>query len=107
MDWRVLVRTSVVEDARWFGRKQGRWLLGAIKKQLSHEPLTATLNNKLLRPNLFAERELRLGGRYRVLFNVDSETHTVAVLVIGEKRGEKLFVRGKEFTAHHESDPAE
>jgi hypothetical protein len=30
-----------------------------------------------------------------------------AIIPVGEKRGEALLVQGKEFTEHHESDPAE
>ena len=62
---------------------------------------------KTLRPNSFAQRELRLFGKYRVLFNVDEEKQEVTILLVGEKQGNKLLVRGQEFTAHHESDPAE
>ncbi len=27
------------------------------------------------------------------------------IVLVGEKRGELLIVRGEEYTAHHESDP--
>ena len=49
----------------------------------------------------------RLFGKYRVLFNVDREEEEVTIILVGEKRGNSLFVRGQEFTVHHESDPAE
>ena len=62
---------------------------------------------KTLRPNPVAQRELRLFGKYRVLFNVDQEQEEVTIILVGEKRGSALLVRGQEFTAHHESDPAE
>jgi hypothetical protein len=31
----------------------------------------------------------------------------VTIVLVGEKRGQSLIVQGEEFTAHHESDPAE
>jgi hypothetical protein len=31
----------------------------------------------------------------------------VAIILVGEKRGNALLVCGQEFTAHHESNPAE
>ena len=62
---------------------------------------------KTLRPNPVAERELRVHGDYRVLFDVDPDEQIVQVLVIGEKQGNQLFVRGQEFTRHHETDSAE
>jgi mRNA-degrading endonuclease RelE of RelBE toxin-antitoxin system len=105
--WRVTLRTSVREDLLWFGRKSGRAILRAALSRLEADPLAETKNLKRLRANPFAQRELRVLGRYRVLFNVDAKTNTVDVLLAGEKRGNALFVRGKEFTAHHEGHSPE
>ena len=49
-----------------------------------------------------ASWELRLGD-YRVLYDVAEEERLVNVLVVGEKRGNHLYVLGKECTSH-ESD---
>lgn len=62
---------------------------------------------KTLRPIPTAQRKLRLRGCYRFLFNVDEESREVTIVLVGEKQGESLLVRGEEFTAHHESDPPE
>ena len=62
---------------------------------------------KALRPNPMARRELRLLGKYRVLFDVEREERRVMVVLVGEKRGNTLLVQGRRFTAHHESHPAE
>jgi len=62
---------------------------------------------KTLRPNPVAQRELRLFGRYRVLFNVNRPHQRMTIVLVGEKRGNSLIVQGKRFTEHHESDPAE
>lgn len=56
--------------------------------------------------NAVAQRELRLFGKYRVLFNVDAAAEAVTIVLVGEKRGDSLIVQGEEFTAH-ESDPTE
>lgn len=98
---------SVVDDLRWFGRKDGRRLLKAAQQSLQHDPFAETKNQKVLRPNPVARAELRLFGKYRVLFNVHVADHVVNIVLIGEKRGNKLMVQGQEFTAHHESDSAE
>ena len=42
-----------------------------------------------------------------MLFDVDVEEELVTIVLVGEKRGNALFVQGEEFTAHHESNPAE
>ena len=64
-------------------------------------------NLKTLRPNPVAQRELRLFGKYRVLFSVDEKDQLVTIILAGEKRGNRLLVMGEEFGAHHESDPIE
>lgn len=101
------LKESVIEDLRWFGKKTGRVLFDEAERQLSTDPLAATRNMKSLRPNPVAQRELRLLGNYRVLYNVNTETRIVTIVLVGENRGESLVVQGEEFTAHHESDPVE
>jgi mRNA-degrading endonuclease RelE of RelBE toxin-antitoxin system len=105
--WTVSLKESVIEDLHWFGKKDGRLLLDEAERHLAEDPLAATRNMKWLRPNPVAQRELRLFGKYRVLFNVEERARQVTIVLIGEKLGEKLIVRGEEYAAHHESDPAE
>ena len=105
MPWNVTLKESVIDDLRWFGKKQARLLLNEATERLSADPLVETRQMKSLRPNPVVERELRLFGKYRVLFNVDSDAEIVTVMLVGEKRGSSLIVRGEEFS-EHESDPA-
>jgi mRNA-degrading endonuclease RelE of RelBE toxin-antitoxin system len=105
MAWAVRIKESVIGDLRWFGKKDARKLLTEIEKRLSADPLAESRNMKTLRPNPVAQRELRLFGKYRSLFNVDEKTQVITVILVGEKRGNSLIVRGEEFTEHHESDP--
>ena len=107
MAWTVEVKESAVEHLRWFGKKTGRNLLQRALKYLEQDPLAETKNLKTLRRNPVAERELRLLGKYRVLFSVDDKNQLVTVILVGEKRGNRLLVLGEEFSAHHESDPIE
>jgi mRNA-degrading endonuclease RelE of RelBE toxin-antitoxin system len=107
MAWTVVLRQSVIEDLRWFGRPDGRLVLDEIERLLSANPLAESRSMKTLRPNRVAQRELRLFGKVRVLFNVDEAAEDVTVVLVGEKRGDALIVQGKEFGEHHESDPAE
>jgi mRNA-degrading endonuclease RelE of RelBE toxin-antitoxin system len=107
MQWHVTVSESVLDDLRWFGKKEGRWILRELEQNLSADPLVETRNVKTLRANPIAHKELRLAGKYRVLFNLDETTRSVQVILVGEKRGNRLLVRGEEFTVHHESDSPE
>jgi hypothetical protein len=107
MSGTITLKESVIDDLRWFGKKDCRLLLREAEEHLAADPLAATRNMKTLRPNPIAQRELRLRGTYRVLFNLDEAAREVTIDVVGEKQGDSLLVRGEEFTAHHESDPSE
>lgn len=106
MAWTVELKQSVIDDLRWFGKRDGRQLLKEALQRLEEDPLVES-RQKNLRPNPVAGRELRLFGKYRVLFNVDEPSRVVTIVLIGEKRGKSLIVQGEEFTEHHESDSAE
>jgi mRNA-degrading endonuclease RelE of RelBE toxin-antitoxin system len=106
MSWTVELKESVIDDLRWFGKKDGRMLLKEAEQHLAADRLVESRNMKTLRPNPVARRELRLFGKYRVLFNLDEDNDKVTIILVGEKRGNWLFVQGEEFTGH-ESDPAE
>ncbi len=82
-------------------------LLHEATLRLEADPLAENRNLKSLRPNRVAQRELRLFGKYRVLFNLNEVDREVTIVLVGEKRGDSLIVRGEEFTDHHESDPTE
>ena len=98
--WTVTLKQSVIDDLRALGRKQGRAALTVATERLSSDPLATTRHLKSLRPNPVAHRELRLFDRYRVLFTVDEAETTVTIVLVGEKRGNSLYVQGERFTAH-------
>ena len=70
--------------------------------RLPDRPTTPTRAIKRLRPNPFAEYELRVGD-LRVLYSV--EGNDVILLVVGRKVGNKLLVEGEEFHGHQDSAP--
>ncbi len=107
MAWTVEVKEAAVEHLHWFGKETGRQLLEEALEYLEHDPVAETKNLKTLRPNPVAERELRLLGKYRILFSVDEKDQLVTIILVGEKRGNRLLVLGEEFSSHHESDPIE
>ncbi|MBM3241323.1 hypothetical protein FJZ31_34000 [Candidatus Poribacteria bacterium] len=70
--------------------------MDSVERQLVHEPLVETRNRKQLRPNPVAPWELRIGD-LRVFYEVASdEPDTVRILAVGRKRGDKLYIAGKE-----------
>lgn len=107
MAWTVRLSESAIGDLRWFGRKGGRLILKTAEELLTCDPTAETRNMKTLRPNPFAQRELRVFGKYRVLFNVDGENEEAIIVLVGEKRANALLVRGEVFSAHHEDHPTQ
>ena len=103
MAWEVEVKEAAIAHLAWFGKKVGRKLLQRALRFLARDPLAETKNIKSLRPNPVAQRELRLFGKYRILYSVNVEEKQVTIILVGEKRGNKLLVSGREFSEHHES----
>src|SRR5438067_10231046 len=75
---------------------------GAILSKLLDQPTTPTNAIIHLRPNPFAEFELRAGD-LRVLYNVEGDE--VVLLAVGHKVGNKLIINGEEFRGHQDSPP--
>ena len=90
----------MIDDLLALGRVNGRKVLEVATKRLTANPVTTSRHLKTLRPNPVADRQLSLFGRYRVLFVVDEVELIVTVVLVGEKRGNSLYVKGERFTAH-------
>jgi mRNA-degrading endonuclease RelE of RelBE toxin-antitoxin system len=94
--YRIRLAESAEEHFGPLTARQQAILLNALRVQLQYEPLRETRNRKQLRPNPLAPWELRV-GTLRVFYEVDAvETDLVNVLAIGIKRGNRLFIAGKE-----------
>ncbi len=92
----IRLTREAVEDLRTYGNRDRRQLMDGIDACLRHEPDRETRNNKMLRPNRLAERELRL-GRFRVFYDIDRVNGLVKIEAIGHKRGNLLYIGGEEF----------
>ena len=75
----------------------------AIEAQLLFEPASETRNRKPLKRVAIIDTEtatweIRFGpdNRFRVFYEVDQAQHVVRILALGEKKGNRLFVGGKE-----------
>jgi mRNA-degrading endonuclease RelE of RelBE toxin-antitoxin system len=87
---------SALEDLRFLKRFEQSYVLDAVERQLSTEPLISTRNRKPLRPNDLAQWELRAGA-FRVFYDVDGAGRIVRIKAIGWKEHNRLVIRGKEF----------
>jgi len=96
MAYNIEFAESVKAQLRELTAHQRSTILDSIERQLVHEPLIETRNRKQLRPNPIAPWELRIGD-LRVFYEVASdEPDTVRILAVGRKRGNKLYIAGKE-----------
>jgi hypothetical protein len=100
-----MLKESVIDDLRALGQTRGRAVLNATTERLESNPLTTDKHLKTLRPNPVADRQPSLFGRYRVLFTVHAPQKIVTVVLVGEKRGNSLYVQGERFTAHESRSP--
>ena len=80
------------------GKVQRRLVLDGIRTHLiENDPAEVTRNKfPLKRPSIHAEREFRIAN-WRVFYTVMDDGGLVIVKLIGEKRGNKLFIEGEEF----------
>lgn len=96
MRYKIDFAESVKEQLRFLATGNRAKVFDAVEKQLQHEPLTETRNRKLMRPNPLAPWELRIGD-LRVFYDVGAEeADTVRILAVGEKKGNRVFIAGKE-----------
>ncbi len=98
MAYRIEFAESSKSHLKSLTARQRKKVIEAIETQLTHEPLNETRNRKPLRPNPIAPWELRV-GKLRAFYDVSAdESEVVYVVAVGEKRGNKLFIGGKEIT---------
>lgn len=92
----VKLTSAALGDLAPFKRRDRKFILDGLEGQLAYEPHVETRNRKRLRPNRTSEWEVRI-GKYRVFYDVRQNERIVEVKVIGEKRGNKVVVRGEEY----------
>jgi mRNA-degrading endonuclease RelE of RelBE toxin-antitoxin system len=103
MPYRITITEVAAPQLRAFTAHDRRIIESAITARLTDQPAMPTRSIRQLRPNPLAGFELRV-QHFRVLYNVESETEDVLLLLIGVKVGNKLIVEGEEFHGHR-SDP--
>ncbi len=87
---------SALKDIGWFKKRERKIIVDAIAEQLRHDPVGETRNRKRLRPNATSEWELRI-EKYRIFYDLNHGERLVEVRVVGEKKGNRLVVRGEEY----------
>jgi mRNA-degrading endonuclease RelE of RelBE toxin-antitoxin system len=86
---------DIREHGRPLTSRQRSIIFDSIDEQLTHEPTVETQNRKQMCPNPLASWELRIGD-LRVYYDVTEDPQTVMVIAIGVKRGNRVFIGGRE-----------
>jgi hypothetical protein len=92
----VLLGPDATRQLRCLRAYDAAFLRDAMRRQLAETDATEETHQRfrLRRPSQLAEFELRVSN-WRVFYRVHGEE--VQVVLIGEKRGERLFIDGKRF----------
>lgn len=88
---------DVLEELRHLRKRDSTTIFDEIERQLTYQPDVETRNRKPLRAHPLGEWELRV-GKFRVFYDIDAGNKTVLVKAVGVKIGNKLLIRGKEFS---------
>jgi len=96
MAFGVNLTPQALEHLRAYRKGEQETIIGAIKRQLLHQPLNETRDRKALRENPLSRWELRVGN-FRVFYDVNTDGQVVEVKAIGHKEHNRLLLAGKEF----------
>jgi mRNA-degrading endonuclease RelE of RelBE toxin-antitoxin system len=94
--WRVVLSDTAIRQWKKIPKGERHFIRDGIRTHMEEgDPLITTRHKfRLRRVSDFVEFELRLEA-WRVLYRV--REGTVQVVLIGEKRGHQLFIKGEEF----------
>lgn len=96
----LIYAPETFKHLEYIDRKYHRLIETVLEQQLCHEPGHTTRNRKPLERLAFsiATWELRFGpeNRFRVFYQIQNMENTVWILAIGIKKGNRLFIGGKE-----------
>lgn len=102
MSYRIVVTEEAKRHLRAVPTRHQRVVLDAMAAQLAHEPSVPTRNRFPMRRDVgpLATWELRVRN-FRVFYDIDGEPQPVVrVRAIGEKRGNRLYVGGREVVSY-------
>ena len=95
MPYRIVYAEEIRDHLRYLTARQRAMLFDSIEEQLTHEPTTETRHRKEMVENSLASWELRIGD-LRVYYDVTEDHQMVAVVAVGIKRRNRVFIGGME-----------
>lgn len=98
--FKLIYAAQVKDHLRFVEHKYHSLIRDTLENQLRFEPDAETRNRKPVEPPAIVEAdwELRLGpnNHFRAFYTISMGRREVYIVVIGVKRGNKLFIGGEE-----------
>ena len=95
MPYRIVYAEEIRDHLRSLTARQRAMLFDSIEGQLTHEPTAETCHRKEMVENSLASWELRIGD-LRLYDDVTEDPQMVAVVAVGIKRRNRVFIGGLE-----------
>ncbi len=95
MAFTVEFSRRALDNIKALRKRDQQIVVDAIDAQLLHEPEKPTRNRKRLEDNSLAPWELRVGA-IRVFYDVDASEKRVAVIAVGKKTHNTLWIGDEE-----------
>src|SRR5262245_11327668 len=95
MVWRIEYSPEAEEHIKALTASQRALVVDAVDEQLTHQPTVETRNRKVMKPNIYAQWELRLRD-LRVFYKVDEEEGIVSVRGVGVKIRNRIRLGNEE-----------
>jgi len=95
MRYQILMSPEAIDHLGEFSARDQSLILDQIDTHLLYQPDVETRRRKRMRPNPLAPWELRI-EQFRVFYDIDEDSVEVRILAVGRKRGNRLFIGGKE-----------
>ena len=95
MRWRIEYSPEAVEHVKALTAFQRTLVVDAVDEQLTHQPTLETRNRKLMKPNIYAQWELRVRD-LRVFYKVREEEGIVSIRGVGIKVRDRIRLGDEE-----------
>jgi mRNA-degrading endonuclease RelE of RelBE toxin-antitoxin system len=95
MTYQIEFSPDAIDHLGMLRKFEQQRITNSVHVQLKNEPLRESRHRKLMRSNLLATRELRIGD-FRVYYDVDEEKSVVLVRAIGTKKRNCVSIAGEE-----------
>ena len=97
MKYSIKYSPDAVVHLKRLTKRYQKIVLDGVERSLAHQPSNSSRNRKRMRPNAWADWELRLGD-LRVYYVIGEPDNCVSILAVGIKIGNRVVIGGEEIS---------